>query len=382
MHLLPVAIAIELDHGHPWHQDSYAGIMKFAKEVGWKCIVDPYMVGMLSSSKAAQYSGIIGRISATWYDDALQCDIPMVNIWANSPVTNTPSVFINYSKAANLAVDHLIDNGFKNITYFHSDGDVASTTAQDTITARAKGKNPFHISNATVASEFEASPESYIEFRNTVFNYLAKSNKPLGIITFQATVARYIAQICHELEIAVPNDIGIVTLQDTYHITESADPPITSVEGNYTFAGYRAASTLQRIMAGHKVNDVQYIDSQYLIQRDSTNIFHCTDPVVRCGIQFIRENIKNNLASNDVADHLCISSRTVHRHFQKYLDKSASHVIAYYKLNSLKLELITTNKSLFAISQDFSFSSSTQMARFFKKYTGLNPSEFRKEQSD
>ena len=382
MNVIPVAIAIELDHGYPWHQDCYAGIMRFAKEIGWKCIVDPHMVGMQDASLPCEYRGIVGRISDSWHDAALQSAIPMVNIWSNSPVKDVPSVFSNYSNAATLALDHLVDSGFNNITYVHMEGDIASEIAKDAINATAKAKSSIHVSSIAIPREFEAKPETMIQFRNIVANCVSNAGKPTGIIASQVTAARYVAQICYEMDIAVPGQIGIITLQDTYHMTESAEPCITSVEHDFFSVGYKAAATLHRIMTKQTVNDVQYIAPRYIIERDSTDIFHCKDPMVTRAVHYIKEHIKDNIDCEDVAGYLRVSSRTAHRYFQKYFDKSVPDVIAQNRINALKKELLTTNKSLLTISQEFNFSSSTQMARFFYKFFGQNPSEFRKEHPD
>ena len=382
MNVIPVAIAIELDHGYPWHQDCYAGIMRYGKEVGWKCIVDPHMVGMLDSSKLTTYKGIVGRISNPWHDAALQNAIPMVNIWSNSPVKDVPSVFSNYSTVATLALNHLMDSGFNNITYVHAEGDIASEIAKDTVNAAVKGKSSTHISSIAIPREFEAKPETMIQFRNIVASCLANADKPTGIIASQVTAARYVTQICYEMDIAVPGDIGIITLQDTYHMTESAEPCITSVEHDFFSVGYKAAASLHRIMTRQTVDDVQYINPRYVIERDTTNIFHCKDPLVTRAVHYIKENIKDNIDCEDVAGYLRVSSRTAHRYFQKYFDKSVPDVIAQHRIDALKKELLTTSKSLLTISQDFNFSSSTQMARFFYKFFGQNPSEFRKEHPD
>lgn len=94
----PQRIALMLDLQWPYkrHTGIFAGTQKYADEQGWHSIVDEFAHDTLAarSRQGAPYDGIIARANHAIVQAARRRQIPVVNVWANSPVRDElPGVF-------------------------------------------------------------------------------------------------------------------------------------------------------------------------------------------------------------------------------------------------------------------------------------------------
>jgi len=71
---------------------------------------------------------------------------------------------------------------------------------------------------------------------------------PVGVLVSDALVARYLAQICRELSLRVPLDVGIVTQYNTDMVCMGFAPTLSSVDHDYEQVGRLAAQLLDRLM--------------------------------------------------------------------------------------------------------------------------------------
>ena len=84
-----VAISIEMDWGYKRHVEVYAGCQSYADEAGWDCCIDPAPDRtMRPGSEHPGYDGVIARVSHQLAKAARQSDVPIVNVWLNSPRCN------------------------------------------------------------------------------------------------------------------------------------------------------------------------------------------------------------------------------------------------------------------------------------------------------
>jgi DNA-binding LacI/PurR family transcriptional regulator len=113
-----VGIWHDLDWGLKREFEVYAGVQEFANEAGWECSIDPVLEhSLLPKSGEPPYDGILGRVTPEIAAAARQADVPMVNVWLNSPVTEVPEVFNDHEAAGVMAAEHLLARGFRQFGY-------------------------------------------------------------------------------------------------------------------------------------------------------------------------------------------------------------------------------------------------------------------------
>ncbi len=77
------------------------------------------------------------------------------------------------------------------------------------------------------------------------------------------------------------------------------------------------------------------------------------------------------------SDKLCITQRYLARILSQLSHETAKEIIDRHCAQEIKMRLRTTNESIQAIASDLRFPDQSFFTRFFKKQTGITPTEFR-----
>ena len=91
-HLRRVAIGIDLEWPFKHHVGVVSGIMEYARERGWDCVLAPFPGGT--------FDGLIGRVTREMAAFVRRARIPAVNVWVDSPDTALPRVVPDQKAAA------------------------------------------------------------------------------------------------------------------------------------------------------------------------------------------------------------------------------------------------------------------------------------------
>lgn len=121
-----IAVALDLFQPFEWHHKTYAGTQKYSRDVGhWECVIDEFPELSLPArrTKDLPYDGIIARATKPMAAAARRLQIPIVNVWFNSPVRDLPGVYADSAAAGRLCADHLLGRGFRRFGYLIQPGD-------------------------------------------------------------------------------------------------------------------------------------------------------------------------------------------------------------------------------------------------------------------
>src|SRR5579883_1744851 len=124
MRLRRVGIAIDLDWPIPHHQGVVSGALKYAREKGWSCEIDPF-IGFPGAA-SGNFDGVIGRVTRELASWAARTRTPTVNVWTNSPSRKLPLVAVDYDAAGRLAAAHLGDRGLRTFGFIGRENDVST----------------------------------------------------------------------------------------------------------------------------------------------------------------------------------------------------------------------------------------------------------------
>ncbi len=92
----------------------------------------------------------------------------------------------------------------------------------------------------------------------------------------------------------------------------------------------------------------------------------------------IKQSLQESKSINQYAQELNITAVHLNRICQNLVQKSALQVIHEYLINEAKKYLLNTTYSISEVSYFLNFKDPAYFTRLFKKYTGVAPSEFRK----
>jgi LacI family transcriptional regulator len=375
-----IAIAIELDFPFPHHYDCCRGIQRYADERGWRTVIDPHLVGMTGQAGPAEYDGVVGRISRHAAEEAGARGIPVVNHWLNSPAKDLPGVFPDLHEGGRIAGEHLLARGFRNFGYLGVTRDRGGSLqlAGFEQAVRTQGfKAPATLNSPR---DFEASHEAFGRFRKQVHHWLEGLIPPVGILVGNEIMARYLVQICRELNLRVPLDVGIVEQRDNYVVSMGIEPSLSSVDHDYERIGYRAAQLLDRLMTSRRRPPSKpiLVKPKGLTVRSSSDAFVVTDPLAAKALRFIADHAREALTVEDVAKHIHTTTRTLARRFKEFLHRPVSDEINRLRLEYIKRRLEDPTSRLGALAEECGFHSSGHFARFFRKMTGMRPKDYRR----
>lgn len=378
-----IAIAIELGYALPWHQDTFEGVMKYGREHGWSCYIDPLLSGPAGQDDLSIYDGVVGRLTTELAELAADYDLPAVSLLTRFAPSDPHSISIDGIGAGRMIAEHLIASGYRVFGQVLMDipqrvGRIPKGF-EDELAAHGFAKP----STGLIPFEYESDRQSNKANRQAMAQWIQSTSRPIGIMVQTITLARYLAQTCIELGLRIPEDVGIVVHDGDEVVVNHVTPTLSSLECDFLKQGYEAAALLDQLMQGkpceprHRV-----IKPNRVVVRESTDVFLCDDLVVAEAMRFIAEHVRQHLTIEDVAEHLNIAERTLRRHFESALGRTVFSEIKRLRIDYVKRLLMETDRSITHIAEDCGFSSTSHFARYFGKELGMNPTAFRKQQQD
>jgi LacI family transcriptional regulator len=190
--------------------------------------------------------------------------------------------------------------------------------------------------------------------------------------------AQKILDVCRELDIAVPEEVAVIGVDNDELLCGLADPPLTSVICNTRRTGFEAASLLDRLMSGEKVGSEPILVKPIgIADRQSTDILAIEDREVAIAVRFIRENAWKGINVNDVLREVPLSRRVLENRFLKILGRTPHEEITRLKIDRVKQLLTETDLPLTEIARRTGYRHDYYLSVAFKKSVGVPPRIFR-----
>jgi len=148
-------------------------------------------------------------------------------------------------------------------------------------------------------------------------------------------------------------------------------------------AGYEAAATLDRMMAGKQVTDQTIVvRPTHVVTRQSTDVFAVADPAVSAALRFIHKHAESEpIQVDDVLAAVSLSRRSLYERFSKVLGRSVHEEIKRVRIDQFAKFLVSTDLPESQIASTMGWADTKNIARYFRQQMGMTPSEYRKSHS-
>lgn len=324
-----------------------------------------------------QGDGIIARIETDEIAQAVrQTNCPVVDVSAARHLPGVPWVETQDQEIAQIAVDHLLQRGFRHLAFCGDAGFNWSLWRQQhfaRMVQEAGGTYYHHDSISRNDPEYSLSCE-----RARLAQWVQSLPHPIGIFACYDIKAQQLLDVCRELDIAVPEQIAVLGVDNDRLLCDLADPPLSSVICNTRRTGYEAASMLDRMMAGEPIDTEKILVAPLGIQtRQSTDILATDDPDVAAAVRFIREYACDGIKVTDVLNEVPVSRRVLEKRFLKILGRSPHEEITRLRIDRVKQLLVQTDLSLAEIARRTGYRHDEYLSVAFKNVVGVQPSKFR-----
>jgi LacI family transcriptional regulator len=171
----------------------------------------------------------------------------------------------------------------------------------------------------------------------------------------------------------------VVSVDNDTVLCELAATPLSSLDQNVQRLAYEAAAMLDRMMAGKKIPNKNYfIEPNYVVPRQSSDVIAIDDKQLVKAIQFVRERACSGINVDDVSRAAGMSRRVLETKFARILGRTPLEEIQEVRYHRVRQLLLETDHALPRIAELTGFQYTEYLVRFFKKRSGLTPALYRR----
>jgi LacI family transcriptional regulator len=212
-----------------------------------------------------------------------------------------------------------------------------------------------------------------------VAEWLKALPKPVGLMACIDERSQQVAEACKSVGIGIPDPLALVGVDNDEMICTLSTIPLSSVALTAESAGYEAARILDEMMQGHKPRRQQIvIRPSHVAARTSTDVMAVEDPHVAKAARHIADCCRQTLYVNDIAKSVGLSRRVLEKRFRAHLNCSINDHIRQYRVRRIEELLAGSEMTISEIALFMGFPDAAHIARYFKRETGVNPAEYRR----
>ena len=376
--ITPLKVALLIETSNAYARGLLRGIVSFVREHRpWSLYLSEHTRGDRAPSWLPDWKGhgIIARIENRQMAEALRgMNVPVVDVSAARLIPALPWFETDDGAIAHLAAEHLLERGF---THFGYAGDQRFNWSnwrgehfQNCI--RAMGRE-CQVYQAT--REFAPDEDEQVD---DLARWIWALPKPVGIMACYDFRGQQVLDACRRMDIAVPDEVAVIGVDNDDLLCELSDPPLSSVVPNTYRTGYEAAALLDQMMEGRKVKgETHLIPPLGVVTRQSSDVLAIHDRNIARAIHYIRKHACDGINVQDVVKAVPQSRRLMEKRFQKLIGRTPHGEIFRVQLDRVKQLLTQTDLPLEEIAERAGFRHVEYLSVAFKREIGMPPSKFR-----
>ncbi len=210
--------------------------------------------------------------------------------------------------------------------------------------------------------------------------WLKSLPEPVGVMACNDDVAHHLVEACKTAGLHVPDQVGIIGVDNDELVCELSSPTISSVAINFERAGYESARRLDEWMHRGKKSRPARIDAPatHVVPRLSTDILAVDDAPLLKALRFIRDHARENVRVTEVARAAGLSRRALENRFRLELGRSILQEIRRLRVGLIAQMLVETDLPVSDIAGALGYENVQHVARYFRKEKNMSLVAFRK----
>jgi LacI family transcriptional regulator len=206
--------------------------------------------------------------------------------------------------------------------------------------------------------------------------------KPAAVFAFHDGEAANVLDACMLADIAVPEEVAILGVDNNPVICESVRVHLSSVNHDLEGLGYAGADLLEKLMRGGTAPpDPILIPPRGITERRSTDALAVTDQGVRRALEFLRQNHGRLVGPDDAAAAAGVPRVQLEAGFRKHFHHSMRRELARIRLQRSKELLLATDLPVADIAARAGFNTAQYFNNVFRRETGLTPLNYRRDRT-
>ncbi|HTL55226.1 MAG TPA: DNA-binding transcriptional regulator [Candidatus Limnocylindrales bacterium] len=314
-------------------------------------------------------------------DEALASGLPAVVIGhRQSEIPGLVNVVTDSEAIGRMGAEHLLQCGFEHFAFCgYAENEFERTVwsevrcecyAARILEAGFISPPHFALSN---------SEENWPKERRSLARWLESLPKPLGLMACNDDCAQQVMEACKLAELKVPDQVGVIGVDNDEVVCGLTDPPLSSVVINFERAGYDAARALDGLMRHLKrVPSRITAAAPHIVTRRSTDFVAVEDTHLAHALRFIRDHPRADLSVDDVARAAGLSRRALEKRFRVLVGHSILSEIRRVRTDHIARLLLETDLPVSSIAETLGFSDAHHFARYFRAGKQTSPLRYRR----
>jgi LacI family transcriptional regulator len=308
--------------------------------------------------------------------------VPVVYCLADGVHRDADAVGIHEQSVGEMAAEHLWSRGYRQFAFIGS-------TEAGWSRGRGDGFARWLAGAGAQAAIHLFPPETVPVFwtwnlarRNRRLQELvADLPKPCGLFCANDVIACFVLQAARQSRLRVPEEVGVVGVDNDPFPNAAAGLAISSVELPFREVGRQAARLLDERWQGGKAGRSLRLPPIRVVVRASTDAFMTGDELVRKAQAYVEARRDRRITVGEVTRAAGTNRMTLGKHFQRELDMTPLEYVrqrrAAYALERLRQGEANVEEVAFQCG----YSSTSYFSRVFKQLTGQRPGAIRRLQS-
>jgi LacI family transcriptional regulator len=358
------------------------GIARYAKEYGpWSIYHEPRGLDAAVPAWLRRWrgDGIIARMQSKQLARAIrETGLPAVDVLGMAHDPRIPLVTVDNRAISRLAVEHLLERGFRHFGCVGIRGINWSQQRRDAFVSSLAeagcGCAVYHV---------PAHSRTYVDWEQNLdrlAEWIKQLPKPAGILVCDDLTGQKVLDSCRRVGVPVPEAVAVLGVDNDETVCAVCDPPLSSVDPDHSRVGYEAARLLDEMIGGAAPpRQPVFLDPLEVVTRQSTDILAIEDPDVAMAVGFIQGHAFADLRVDDVVEHVLLSRSALQRRFRDSLGRSVYGEIIRVRVKRACELLAETDMPIGLVAKKAGFRHQAYMGAVFQEKLGKTPGQYRKQ---
>jgi LacI family transcriptional regulator len=379
-------VAILVETSNIYGREIQLGIADYVRDHSrWSMFVEQHELGALPPSwlLKQKWDGIISRpTTAALARVFSDMRVPVVDLNDLHKDLGYPRLQSDNHAIGMLAAEHLRERGFGNYAY-------CGFTAESWAVERRDG----FIKQLELFG-FDAPPTyethwrgrkvlPWIDEQQKLTRWIKSLPRPVGIFACNDVRGRQVLEVCRRDNLAVPNQVAVLGVDNDELLCRMSDPPLSSVVPDAHRIGFESAELLDVLMKGKASikSNVRLISPRKVVTRQSTDVLAVEDDDIARILRFIHDKACTGIRMDDLLGAFPLSRSLLERRFKECIGRSPHAEIRAIQIRKAAELLEETDLPLKRIAQQCGIPHLEYLSYLFKKAFGQSPGSFRRQRS-
>tara|TARA_R110002073_G_scaffold27840_3_gene89092 strand:+ start:13172 stop:14350 length:1179 start_codon:yes stop_codon:yes gene_type:complete len=378
-------VALIVETSRSYGRNVLRGVASFAQSrTNWSLLHQEMTLDMSLPAwlSATHIQGVIVRADKATIGSLRQLNVPLIDVRCHEHFEGIPQIETDDQLVAKLAFDHLWDRGFRRFAFCgfqHAHYSATRLRFFKNLVAGAGCPLSYYETPTRRDLSLTQIEQCGVNDESQLSEWLRSLTPPTGLFVCNDIRGQQVLNACRTLDVAIPDDIAVIGVDDDDVICPLTDPPLSSVRPDAEMVGYRAAEILQEMINGLLAPEsIEYVPPTSVVQRLSTQVIAIEDREVARVCKYIRDHACDGIDVHDVAEFTTLSRRQLERRFRSELGGTPHDEIVKVQIARVEKLLRETTLTLEQIAPLAGYSHKEHLSKIFKRRTGKSPGEYRR----